>query len=296
LLALLACAATPRPAHAATVDPADTGPWALFGRETVPSEPPAHDTASVELGVRFSVAEPPVGDYKVTAVRFYRADSEPMVEDRVFVYDQDGRQVAKGVFIGEGGPTGVVDVQLQEPLTLRPGETYTASYVAPDGGYSYQYGAFDDPIEVGPITFPRDAGVFSYDGRVPSDSYAGSSYYVTPVVELDTGSPTPTPVPPRDDTIPSVTILQPSDQATVAADTPFYVRASLADEGGVLREARLVIDGSIVETVPNPWPGSTVYFPATLPAGPHAIEVQAEDPAGNVGDATVTVTAAGATG
>jgi hypothetical protein len=295
LCALLLSGPSARPAHAATGDePIDTGPWALFAAGTVPSEPPAADAASVELGVRFRVAQPPLGDYKVTAVRFYRADSRPMVENRVAVYDQAGQRVAKSVFIGEAGPTGVVDVQLQEPLTLRPGETYTASYLAQDGGYSYEYGAFDQPIEVGPITFPIDAGVFSYDGGFPTKSYDGSSYYVSPVVELDTGGSTP--LPPPDVTIPSVSILEPSDLATVPADTPFYVRARLTDDGGALREARLVIDGALVDAVPNPWTDSTVNFPVTVPAGLHLIEVEAEDPAGNLGDATVRVTAASPTG
>ena len=39
----------------------------------------------------------------------------------------------------------------------------------------------------------------------------------------------------------------------------------------------------------------TVNFPVTLPAGLHLIEIQAEDPAGNVGDDTVQVTATSTT-
>jgi Domain of unknown function (DUF4082)/Bacterial Ig domain len=297
LIVFLWCALSARPAHAATADPGavDGGPWALFAVGTVPSEPPAEDSAQVELGVRFSVGEAPVGDYRVTAVRFYRADSRPMVENRVFVYDEHGQSVAQGVFIGEGGPSGVVDVRLHEPLTLRPGATYTASYLAQDGGYSYQHGAFDRPIEVGPITFPTGAGVFRYGGGFPCHRYKGSSYYVSPVVELDTGETTPPPPPPTDATIPDVSIFEPSDLATVPANSPFYVRARLTDEGGVLREVRLLVDGTLVDVVPNPWSDSTVNFPVTLPAGPHLIEIQAEDPAGNVGGDALRVIAASAT-
>jgi uncharacterized protein DUF4082/Big-like domain-containing protein len=302
LIALLSCAASARPADAASARPADAatgdsgaGPWALFPARTVPSEPPAADSAPVELGVRFSVAEPPAGEYRVTAVRFYRAPSQPMVENRVFIYDKDGELVARGLFVGEGGPTGVIDVRLLEPLTLRPGETYTASYLAQDGGYSYEYGAFDGPIEVGPITFPADAGVFRYGGGFPRCSYEGTSYYVSPVIELDSGETVPPPPAPVDTTIPSVSILEPSDLATVPADASFYVRARLTDDGGVLEEARLLIDGTVVESVQNPWNGSTVNFPVTLPPGPHLIEIRAEDPAGNVGEAALRLTAASTT-
>ena len=79
------------------------------------------------------------------------------------------------------------------------------------------------------------------------------------------------------------------------ADSPFYVRARLTDDGGILQEARLLIDGIVVDSVPNPWNYSTVNFPATLPAGVHLIEIQAEDPAGNVGDDTLQVTATSTT-
>jgi len=296
LIALVSCGllwgvVTPRPAHAAT---ADTGPWALFPVGTVPSEPPAAETAPVELGVRFSVAQPPAGDYRVTAVRFYRAPSEPMVENRVFIYDQDGKRVAQGAFIGEGGPSGVIDVRLQEPLTLRPGEIYTASYLAQDGGYSYEYGTFRQPVNVGPITFPAGAGVYRYGGGFPCRSHRGTSYYVSPVVELYSGESVPPP-PLVDATIPSVSILEPLNAATVRANTPFYVRARLSDEGGVLQQARLLIDGTVVDSIVSPCVNSTVNFPVTLPAGLHVIEVQAEDPAGNVGDDTVQVTAVNTT-
>jgi uncharacterized protein DUF4082/Big-like domain-containing protein len=254
LTVLLLCAASVR-AHAALADPGadDGGPWALFGAGIAPSESPAGDTETVELGVRFSVAEPQDGHFRVTAVRFDRAASRPMVENRVFVYDDAGEAVARGVYIGEGGATGVVEVPLQEPLTLRPGVTYTASYLAPAGGYSYESGAFAGPVAVGPITFPAEAGVFTYGGGFPRDTWDAASYYVSPVIELDTGaSAEPPPPAPRDATVPNVAIVDPSDGATVPADTAFYVRARLADDGGVMREVRLLIDGTVVDTFPIP--------------------------------------------
>ena len=167
-------------------EPPSTGPWALFDGTTTIADPAANDPDKVELGVRFSVASPPAGTYVVRAVRFYRAPLHPMVENRVYVYDQAGTVVARGEAIGEGGPSGVVDVLLNAPLKLTPGTTYTASYVATNGYYANDRGAFASPRTKGPLQFPADAGVYQYGGGFPTASWASSSYYVSPLVALDT--------------------------------------------------------------------------------------------------------------
>jgi hypothetical protein len=167
-------------------EPPSTGPWALFDGTTPISDPAANDPNKVELGVRFSVTTPPTGSYVVRAVRYYRAPLHPMVENRVFVYDAGGAVVARGVAIGEGGPSGVVDVLLDVPLKLTPGVTYTASYLAADGYYADDRGAFASPRTKGPLQFPADAGVYQYGGGFPTASWGSSSYYVSPLVALDT--------------------------------------------------------------------------------------------------------------
>lgn len=133
-----------------------------------------------------SVTSPPAGTYVVRAVRFYRAPLHPMVENRVYVYDQAGTVVARGEAIGEGGPSGVVDALLNAPLKLTPGTTYTASYVATNGYYANDRGAFASPRTKGPLQVPADAGVYQYGGGFPTASWASSSYYVSPLVALDT--------------------------------------------------------------------------------------------------------------
>jgi hypothetical protein len=167
-------------------EPPSTGPWSLFDGSTTIANPAADDSDKVELGVRFSVAQPPAGAYVVRAVRFYRAPLHPMVENRVFVYDEDGSVAARGVAIGEGGPSGVVDVLLDAPLRLTPGRTYTASYVAVNGHYASDRGAFAASRTKGPVGFPADAGVYRYGGGFPTSSWQSTSYYVSPIVALDT--------------------------------------------------------------------------------------------------------------
>ena len=166
-------------------EPPSTGPWALFDGSTPIADPAADDTNEVELGVQFSVPQPAAGRYEVRAVRFYRAPLHPMVENRVFVYDDAGSIVARGVAIGEGGPSGVVDVLLNTPLALVPGRTYTASYLASSGHYAIDRGAFAAARTKGPLRFPADAGVYQYGGGFPTSSWGSSSYYVSPLVALD---------------------------------------------------------------------------------------------------------------
>jgi hypothetical protein len=164
-------------------EPPSTGPWSLFDGSTAIADPAANDSAKVELGVRFSVQQPATGTYVVRAVRFYRAPLHPMVENYVYVYDEDGSVAARGVAIGEGGPSGVVDVLLNAPLRLTPGKTYTANQLAVDGHYAVDRGAFSSSRTKG---VPADAGVYQYGGGFPTSSWQSTSYYVSPLVALDT--------------------------------------------------------------------------------------------------------------
>jgi hypothetical protein len=241
--------------------------------------------------VRFSVEAPSAGAYRVTAVRFYRAPLHPMVDNEVRVYGPDGSVVGAGAFTGEGGPSGVVDVTLREPVELVPGETYTAAYVAQDGHYAYDPAALEQPVTVGPITFPALAGTYAYDGGVPVAS-TPASYYVTPIVALGE-EPPPVPPPPGDTTPPELSILEPADGATVPAGVAVYVRAAVQDDRPALRSASLVADGVAVASFDGLSSGSVVNLPVTLEAGEHTLEVVAEDGAGNLGRAAIAVTAQG---
>jgi hypothetical protein len=168
--------------------------WSLLDASTPIADPAADDSSRVEVGVKFRVALPASGDYWVEKVRFYRAPAHGMVENRVFVYDDSGAEVARGVAIGEGPRSGVVEVQLNAALKLRAGVTYTAAYLA-DGYYAVQPHGFDAARTVGPVTFPANAGVYRYGGGFPTSSWASSNYYVSPVVTLRAPAPAPEPPP-----------------------------------------------------------------------------------------------------
>ena len=71
-------------------------------------------------------------------------------------------------------------------MRLTPGHTYTASYLAVDGHYAVDRGGFSSSRTKGPLTFPADAGVYQYGGGFPTSSWQSTSYYVSPLVALDT--------------------------------------------------------------------------------------------------------------
>ena len=132
------------------------GPWSLVTDATDIAEPVADDHQQVELGARFKVDAPDSGAYVVKAVRFYRAHA--MAENSVSIYDEDRAIVARGQFLTEGGPSGLVEVKLSAPLTLRPGVEYTASYLATSGEYADEPHAFDEAQVGRPGALPAQRG------------------------------------------------------------------------------------------------------------------------------------------
>lgn len=270
--------------------------FALYGPETTVVNAVANDTSTVELGTRFSVNEE---GYYATKIRYYRGGSASMVENRVYLYDSSCALVGQGQFIGEGGPSGWVDVQLTTPVLLESNELYTASYLANGGKYAYEYDAFDQAVTVGPITAPSSNevggnGVYSYGnagGQCPTSTYQSSSYYVSPVVSKSTSTPV-IPPPPPEQVEPTVTITTPTDGQTVAANTYFYVHGTVTDEPVTSQmDVTIYVDGVEGDMLQNVSIGSGFNFSVSLLPGLHTIRVEAVDVANNVGMNEVTVTA-----
>ena len=100
----------------------------IFGDE----EPPggaASDSGSVELGVKFVVDEPGF----VTGVRFFKgtANTGTHVGN---LWDSSGTLLASATFTDESG-SGWQEVAFASPVAVEPGQTYVASYFAPNGRY-----------------------------------------------------------------------------------------------------------------------------------------------------------------
>jgi hypothetical protein len=271
----------------ATPPPPSTGPWALFDSSAIISEPVVDDPAAVELGTRFSVddAQP----YKLTKIRIFRDSHTVMSDNYVFVYDEDGVQVANGLLASEGGFSGFLDIPLHSPVRLEPNKTYTVSYLS-RYGYPEEQRGFAEPVQAGPLTFPADAGVYRYGGGFPSESWNSTSYYVSPIVDTDTSTPEPPPVgAPGDVTRPVAQF----GAGTVPGNwyTPGYtkhVMVSATDSQSPLKVGRLYIDGVLTSRVTTFAFGNYYDFLIVVPAGSHTLKAEVEDAAGNVGEATLS--------
>jgi hypothetical protein len=262
-------------------------PWSLFDASTPIANPASDDSRRVEVGVRFSVDEPPVGKgYRTSSIRFYRAQSAGMMENRVRLYDQSGGLLAEGMAMGEGPKTGVIDVWLGKNVTLRPGEVYTAAYLA-DGHYAEDQEGFAVARRAGRITFPAEAGVYRYGGGFPASTWHATDYYVSPVVE-------PYPLPDWDLAAPVVEIENYADNAVVPADTPFWlhVRSTDPDSPEYLKEGRVLVDGVLDTTTTQLLNNNVKWYKLALAPGAHRVTAQVEDPAGHVGETSITLNAA----
>lgn len=159
-------------------------PCTLFRPSATPTVASAGDTASVTLGVKFNVDAPG----RITALRFYKGPENPGPHTGA-LWRADGTRLADVTFTDEPA-TGWVVAQLGTPIEVTPGETYVASYHAPQGGYSVNAGQFGASGYVrGPLSVPANGGAFTYTGGFPGES-STSNYFVDVVFERSIESPT----------------------------------------------------------------------------------------------------------
>jgi hypothetical protein len=155
--------------------------------EAVPRVVTDPDTNAVELGVAFSASK----DITVTGIRFYQGprNSGPHAGR---IWTPDG-QLLRTVSFASTRTVGWVTATLDQPLLVKAGTPLIASYVAPHGHYADDPDGFSKPISDGVVTYPRGAGLYSYQvGSVPNSNWRNSNYYVDVAYTLGGASPAPT--------------------------------------------------------------------------------------------------------
>ncbi|MGJ7442278.1 DUF4082 domain-containing protein [Aquipuribacter sp. MA13-6] len=154
-------------------------PCSVWDDGTVPAVASVDDPGSVELGMRFSLDAP----VRATAVRFYRgpANSAPQ---SVSLWSQSGDLLATAPATGLSS-SGWQTVALATPALLSTGQTYTVSYRAGQGGYSYSASTFASGSVVVPPLY-ADGAVYTYGSGAPT-AQSGANYWVDVVVERVTG-------------------------------------------------------------------------------------------------------------
>ena len=162
--------------------PAGECPCSLFPESRVPAVIAANDSDSVTLGVKFTVSTPGT----ITAVKFYKGPGNGGAHTGA-LWSANGTKLASATFTGES-TQGWQVAQLDTPVTVEPGTTYVASYLAPQGHYAATAGGFSAAYARGPLAVPASGAVFTYSSGFPS-STSTTDYGVDVVFALPTDVP-----------------------------------------------------------------------------------------------------------
>ncbi|MDQ1293161.1 MAG: hypothetical protein QG608_1042 [Actinomycetota bacterium] len=151
-------------------------PCTFFGSSQVPGTVDSGDGAAVELGLRFR----PSTDGTITGIRFYKAAANTG-EHLGTLWSSTGAVLAGGTFTGET-ESGWQTLTFPTPVPVTAGTVYVVSYYAPTGHYSVDNDHFTADVTAGPLVAPGSAnGVYLYGGGFPTQTWASSNYWVTPV-------------------------------------------------------------------------------------------------------------------
>ncbi|MFH8251590.1 DUF4082 domain-containing protein [Microbacterium sp. B2969] len=146
----------------------------LFAGQT-PQVVDGGDSSSVELGFSFTTTV--AGE--VRGVRFYKGQLNTGQHTGT-LWGPSGQVLAQVVFQGESA-SGWQRATFSTPVHITPGTSYTISYLAPNGGYSYTSGAFAQAVTSGPLTAAASTnGVYRYGtgGAMPTNTWGSTSYAV----------------------------------------------------------------------------------------------------------------------
>ena len=110
---------------------------------------------------------------QITGIRFYKAATNT------------GTHVGSlwTAFTNETG-SGWQTVNFSQPVTINPGTTYVASYLAPNGHYSYAGQGFSSTVTNGPLEGLSNSvapnGLYAYSGTdvFPTNTFNAANYYV----------------------------------------------------------------------------------------------------------------------
>jgi hypothetical protein len=147
-----------------------------------PVQASTSDPSSVSLGVQFTPDE----NGWITGVRFYKGTNNTGSHVGS-LWDSSGDLLGQVTFSSETA-TGWQQADFAAPIAVTAGQTYTASYLAPDGGYAADAGGLASAVVSGPLIAQADGGVYIYgsSSEDPSFSYNATNYWVD-VVFTTTG-------------------------------------------------------------------------------------------------------------
>jgi hypothetical protein len=263
----------------------DACPCSIWSALHVPAVEAVGDTNAVEVGVRFRAAV----TGRVTGVRFYKGPGNGGTHTGS-LWTNGGALLARVTFTGETA-SGWQTALFATPVVVQAGQTYVASYHAPQGRYAAEPGAFaaggvdNPPLSALASGLDGPNGVYAYGAtpRFPTATHLQTSYGVdvlflpgagTPVTVGDTtsadfgaGTHSATYVSETGD---GEVILAPTVGAEFSGTAlPAGFTATAWQSGATVTVGggRLRVDGARVGTAATYAPGRSLEVVATFAAG-----------------------------
>jgi hypothetical protein len=164
--------------------PPPGGTSTLFAATDTPATPTVNDPQAVQLGVKFTSSQ--AGN--VTGIRFYKGAGNTGTHVGS-LWNATGTRLANATFQNESA-TGWQQVNFTTPVAISAGQTYVASYHAPNGNYAANGNYFAAARTSGPLTAPASGssggnGVYAYGGATafPNQSFNATNYWVDVVFQ-----------------------------------------------------------------------------------------------------------------
>jgi Domain of unknown function (DUF4082)/Bacterial Ig-like domain len=156
-------------------------PCSLWPSTAQPSIATANDPSAVNVGVQFT----PSANGWIAGIRFYKGTGNTGTHVGN-LWTSAGTLLGQVTFTNESA-SGWQEADFSSPIAVTAGTTYVASYVAPNGGYSYDPAYFASAgVTNGPLTAPKSSavspgnGVYAYGGSptFPNSTYNANNYWV----------------------------------------------------------------------------------------------------------------------
>jgi YVTN family beta-propeller protein len=254
-------------ADAATVVPwGPTCPCTLWPSTARPAVASAGETSAVNLGVQFT----PAADGWISGIRFYKGPGNIGAHTGL-LWTADGALLGHVLFTNESA-SGWQEADFPSPIAVTVGTTYVASYLAPNGGYSYTNVGFAGAgVTNGPLTAPQSSaitpgnGVYAYSNGVvfPNNTFRATNYWVDVVFTMAPGAfaPTVTDSTPGSGSVGNSVKAAPTatfSQAVAPATVSFTVQDSGSNT--VAGTVSFNTDNTVATFTPaNPLAGNTTY-------------------------------------
>jgi methionine-rich copper-binding protein CopC len=156
-------------------------PCTIFESDATPAVASASDSSAVNLGVAFTADN----NGWITGIRFYKGPGNTGTH-LGSLWSTSGALLGQVTFTNETA-TGWQTASFSTPVAVTAGTTYVASYLAPNGNYSYTSGefasaAFDNPPlhALESSAYTDGNGLYSYgsSSEFPTFSYGATNYWV----------------------------------------------------------------------------------------------------------------------